>query len=613
MVQRANCRLASLMAAAVLCCGALLHAQVQVGNDVQLSVSGDISTAYAGSFANEGPSSHGLLFGGIGDLSGSYYSPQFLTFNVSPFYNQSRNSSTLSSINDSSGVIARAGIFGGSQFPGFITYSRTYNNESDFAIPGIANFKTNGNNQALGVGWSFNFKDLPSLSVGYQQGSSDNTLFGAQTDSITDFHSLFGNANYSVAGFHMNGGVHYSSSDSQFPQIVAGQPIEKASADTTTYTFGVSRTIVLDGSTWANFTRNVAGSDSQSLSSSQTADIISTGVALKPTNRFSTQFSADYNDSVAGTLLQQVNSAGILTPVAIPAGDSHSWGVFGQGQYKVFTGLYLAGSVSHREQLFLGTNYDSTGYSASANFGHKLLGGQFTTGETVTYYTQSSNGQSMLGFLSNASYMRSIGRWNVSGSANYSQNAQTLLVAVTTSGMGYSTSVGRRFGRLNWNGSASGSKSLLTGIQGTTNFTQNYSTGLSGRWLSGSVGYAKSSGTGILTSSGIAVLPPGVPPPFLPTSVLFGGTSYSAGLGSSPTRALTVNATWSRSISNTNNGSVLSNNKTEQINSYLIYKFRKLYFNAGYSRLLQGFSASGLPPATVSSYYFGISRWFKFL
>ena len=67
----------------------------QLGDQLALTAGGNVSAGYSGSYTNEGPSSHGLLFGGNGDISGSYHSPQFLSFDVSPFYNQSRNDSIL--------------------------------------------------------------------------------------------------------------------------------------------------------------------------------------------------------------------------------------------------------------------------------------------------------------------------------------------------------------------------------------------------------------------------------------------------------------------------------------------------------------------------------------
>jgi hypothetical protein len=611
MMYKAHLRLIGAAVAAMVCLSPQAAGQVQAGHDVLLNLDGTISAGYSGSNTNEGPSSHGILFGGTGNLGGSYYSPQFLSFDVSPFYNQSRNSSNFDSITDSSGVTARANLFGGSPFPGSITYSRVYNNESNYLIPGIANFKTNGNTQTLGVGWSLNLKGLPSLQAGYQQGSSDTSLYGAQSESLTNFHSVFGNANTSVDGFHLSGGVHYSDGGSQFPEIAAGKPIENASSNSTTYTFNASRSTFFAGSSWVNYTRNIAGFASQGLSSSETADIVSSGLAMKPTARLSVQISGDYNDSLAGTLYQQANSSGVITPVAIPAGTSTSWDLFAQAQYTLFKGMYTGGSVSRRQQLFLGNEYDATAYSGSLSFGHNVLGGQFTSSGSVTYNSLSTHGESMLGFLSNATYIRQIGGWNLSGSFHYSQNVQTILVAFTTSGYGYSTSAGHRIGRLNWTGTAAGSKSLLTQEQGTNTFTQNYSTGLSGRWLGASAGYSRSSGTGLLTGAGITALPTGVPLSFLPTAVLFGGTTYSLGLGSTPIRGLTVNGTWLKSVNTTLDASAPSDNKTEQTSAYLIYRFRKVDFTAGYSRLLQGFSASGVPPALVTSYYFGISRWFK--
>ena len=52
--------------------------------------------------------------------------------------------------------------------------------------------------------------------------------------------------------------------------------------------------------------------------------------------------------------------------------------------------------------------------------------------------------------------------------------------------------------------------------------------------------------------------------------------------------------------------------RPDEANVYLQYKFRKVFFTAGYSRLVQGFSASTLAPEMLSTYYVGISRWFNF-
>lgn len=609
MTEGTHLRFAAMALAALLCCSGA-HAQLQAGNDVQLNLDGSISAGYAAS-DSQGLSSHGLLFGGTGNLSGSYYSPQFLSFTASPFYNQSRSSSNFDSVTDSSGVIAGANIFSGSHFPGYFNYSKLYNAESNFSIPGIANFKTRGNDQTWGLGWSMNLQNLPQISVGYQQANSNSTLFGTQSETNNNFRSIFANAAYTADGFHLNGGVRHSNGESLFPQIEPGLPILPLTSDTTTYTASATRSTFLNGSTWVNFTRDDSGYNTAGLNTNQTADVVSGGINLKPMDRLSTTFTADYDDNLAESIIQAANSAGILVPVTIPAGTSHSWGLFGEAQYTLGQGFFVGASISHRQQLFLGTMFDSNAYSGSLSYGHGIAGGRFSASGTVNY-SMLPNDQTLLGFLSNTTYIRRVGVWNVSGSFGYSLNQQTILLAFTTSGYSYSASAGRPLGKLNWIVNAAGSKTLLTGLSGTHAMSQNYSSSLSGRWLSVSFGYSQSDGDGLLTSTGIVAPTPGVPVQFLPTAVFFNGHTYSAGLGSSPIRGLTISASYMRGENSTDNILLFSSNTIETANGYLQYKFRKVDFNAGYSRLMQGFSASGLPAARLSTYYFGISRWFKF-
>jgi hypothetical protein len=78
-----------------------------------------------------------------------------------------------------------------------------------------------------------------------------------------------------------------------------------------------------------------------------------------------------------------------------------------------------------------------------------------------------------------------------------------------------------------------------------------------------------------------------------------------------------MQASWSRSFSNTANTDISGNlisssNHNGQFNTLVQYQLRKLSVNAGYARLEQGFSGSPLPAQTVSSYFMGASRWFKF-
>ena len=78
-----------------------------------------------------------------------------------------------------------------------------------------------------------------------------------------------------------------------------------------------------------------------------------------------------------------------------------------------------------------------------------------------------NSSQNALGFSTNASYNRRIGRWFVGGSFNYAQNVSTLLITYTTSYYNYSGNVRRRFGNFNWSGSANFGHSGLTNQPGT--------------------------------------------------------------------------------------------------------------------------------------------------
>jgi hypothetical protein len=75
---------------------------------------------------------------------------------------------------------------------------------------------------------------------------------------------------------------------------------------------------------------------------------------------------------------------------------------------------------------------------------------------------------------------------------------------------------------------------------------------------------------------------------------------------------MTMGLSYSKSNTNSDLQGTFSNNGSKMINAIVNYQYRKMYFTGGYSNLVQGFSASGLPAANVSSFYVGVSRWFNF-
>ncbi|MGD0632042.1 MAG: hypothetical protein ABR987_22140, partial [Terracidiphilus sp.] len=140
-------------------------AQITLGDNVSLTSNGTINAGYNDTYGNQIDSSHGLGLGAAAALNGYYYNPSFISFNVNPYFNQSRSNSDTASISDASGVSLNSNIFSGSHFPGAVTYAANYNSTGNYGIPGITSLNTDGNNQTFGINWGAFVPGLPSLSV----------------------------------------------------------------------------------------------------------------------------------------------------------------------------------------------------------------------------------------------------------------------------------------------------------------------------------------------------------------------------------------------------------------------------------------------------------------
>ena len=133
----------------------IASAQVQVGDNLEMKAGGLLTLGYAGNYGDQFQSSHGLNFGVDGTLTGSYYSPNFLSFDVTPYYNQSRANSNYQSLTGASGVSMRsANLFTGSHFPGSVSYRNDFNSTGTFGLTGQPDFTTHGHGQGFGIGWS---------------------------------------------------------------------------------------------------------------------------------------------------------------------------------------------------------------------------------------------------------------------------------------------------------------------------------------------------------------------------------------------------------------------------------------------------------------------------
>jgi hypothetical protein len=599
----------------VLLATPLASAQLQIGDDFKMKVGGLFTAGYQGIYGEGGQieSSHGMDFGLNGTVSGSYYNPNFLSFNIVPYVNQSQANSNFQSITGASGVSATANLFSGSHFPGSITYRDDNNSTGNFGLTGQPNFTTHGRGQGFGIAWSALLPDMPTLSVAYSQGSGSGTVYGTNQETGSDTKLFNMRSSYSIEGFHLNGFFDHNTLDAKYPAFLAAEQESVSNTTGHDFGFGANRSLPVNGSFYANYNRSTASTDflgAEDTNTSYTTSTETSGVNFRPTQKLSVFSNESYTDNLSGYLNQTlINSGTVQTPISLGTG-SRSLQLGGGASYQFTNFLSSQAQATYYDQFYFGKSYSGTFITGTVNYNKRILD-MFTFSAGVV---EESNGQgsNSVGFVGNANYFHRIKGWETSGSFSYAQNVQSLLVTYTTSYYNYTARVHRRFGPgLAWMATYNGSRSGLTDQQGMDNHSNGFSSSISSRRFTVTGNYTKATGQSILTSAGLVSLPPtaGVPASNL---ILFNGDSYGGGLSATPLRHLTVSASFSRAISDTLSNLTNSRNNTELFNAQLQYHLRRIGLLAGFTRFSQGISASGIAPGTANSYFIGVSRWFDF-
>ncbi|MFZ0479398.1 MAG: hypothetical protein WAL71_09625 [Terriglobales bacterium] len=586
-------------------------AQLKFG-DFSSDLSGVVSSGYTGDYGNQTSSSHSWEVGGSGTLSGFFYNPNFVSFNASPYVNQSRANSNFQSISDASGVNFSSSIFGGSHFPGSISYAKAYNSEGNYAVPGLANFTTHGNSDTLAINWNETLPDEPSLSLGFSMGGSEYSVYGSNDDGSSKYHSFSARSGYTVLGFGLGAYFSTSTSNSMLPQVATGGEgaVQTQSGDTA-YGVNMSHPLPIHGSFSLSANRSDFNSEYLGTTTSGTVDTVGAAAGMQPTDKLHFSANANYSDNLDGQLIQSIVAAGGVVPGTNTSQSSHSIDMLGQAVYTPFAHFEAGAFVERRMQEYLGQSYGADSFGGNAVYGRFFWGGNFNAAASVAENTVDNSNSNFVSFSGNVSYSRRIDGFVVTGSFGYAQDMQTLLVTYSSSFYSYSGNVRRRWGQFTAGVGASGGRTGLTGQSGASNTNESFSANVGySRYLTATASYSKANGSAILTGAGLVQQPQPVPIPGLMD--LFGGKSYSFGLSSSPAKKLTIAATFGEADSNIVAGLTASSNKTEQYNALFQYQLRKMYITGGYSRLQQGFSASGLPPEVISSFYMGVSRWFNF-
>jgi len=599
---------------AQLVCAQRPNDGISIGENTKLKAGGLLSFGYAGDYGNALPSSHGFNGGIDGRLSGYYYNPNFLSFSATPYYNQSRNNSAFQSLTGASGVEGTANLFTGSHFPGAVAYHYDRNSSGVFGLAGQPDFTTIGKGQGFSVNWSALMPNLPTLSVGYSQGTGSGTIFGTNEETSSKTKLLNVRSDYSFAGFLLNAFYTHNTLRSAFPEFLSGQSKSVQSSSGNNVGVGAQHSLPLHGQFYANYGRS--SSDSAYFSnagqntntSNYTDDIENAGLSFHPTHRLSFNFNENYTSNLSGYLAQSLVTNGAPPPGISLGSGAHSTTLAGGAGYQ-FTNTFN-GSVqaTHFDQYYFGQDYSGTFVSGNVAYAKRILDTFSFSGSVVD--SSTARGDNALGFIGNVNGFHRIKGWQLSGNVSYAQNVQTLLVTYSTSYYNYSGNVRRRLTNgLQWIAAFNGTHSGLTNQPGSTSHSEGYSTSLGMRRLTVTGNYTNSSGISVLGAAGLVPITP--TPGVIGLTTLFSGASWGGGVSVTPLRRLVMAGSFSRAISNTTSQANFSHNDMEIFNAQLQYHFRRIGFQAGYTRFTQGISIVDLP-ATSTSYFAGFTRWFDF-
>ena len=593
-------------------------AQMQVGDNLRMNLNGNVGFNYAGGM-NQGQSDHAMGFAGNGQLTGNYYSPNFLNFNVDPFYNRVQSDSVFGSLTNTTGVTSNVNLFNGTHFPGSFSYNRILNGTSAFNVPGSdLGLAQHTNSQTLGIGWSALVPGLPTLSASYAMGKNTNNILGESGENSEKDRTLNLLSTYKWDGFNMTGQFLHRTMNATYGEVlqVGSLPVTTNSSSNS-YGGTVQHALPLSGGFSVSYNHLGYGynyEDSYTAKNSGSTSTVNGNASFHPTQKLATNFFANYNDSLLGVIPQPLLNSGTAVNVST-AQTFHSTVVGSNVFYQIFNCLGVSWEVNHQQQSFLGRTYSATQFGGSANFniGRTILKGlSFSVGAVDTTQQAQNTG---LGFVGNLNYDRKLLGWDVSGNFSYSQNVQTYLLIYTTSSYSYLASIRRRIGeRKYFMAGYSGAHSGLSANSGTSSSAERIWTGFIFRGNSFNAYYNKSDGLAIFTPNGLVPIPPTLPPGVLPEQIFTTYNSKGWGLsaGTTPTKRLSLSFGFAKSNGSTINPaqSILANNTL--MNAVMQYRVRKIFLNGGYTRLRQSVGTPGTPPLDVTTYYIGLSRWFNF-
>ncbi len=589
-------------------------AQLQVGAMTHLNLEGTVGASYSGGYSDTAFSSnHGVGLNGDGFLTGDYFNPKFLNFNIHPYYGRTQETADSVSIGANSGLGATVNLFAGSPFPGSINYNINRNSTGQYALAGSGSLVTLGNSNGFGLGWGENLFGLPHVYVGFFHDDANSNIVGTQGTNLMRSTSFNVSSDYRLFGWPLNATYLHTNSGSDVPAVLTGFASSEKGTSSAFQLMTSHPLPFMHGGFSGNYSRTVSNSsynsNGETTGDSTKSNDASAGLSFYLTRTVSANTQVNYNEDLLSSLVQQLVNNGVAVA---GLGPLRNLQFNGSISWAAPRGILVSGGGYRQQQYFQGVEYDTSAAYGVLNYNYnKPLFGSlyFTFG-----FNDNANkdGNTGMGFFSNINFTRKMHGFDVSASYGYSQNVETIASFVTSSGMSYGVGVSRKlFDRVHWNANFGGGHSGFSSIT-ATDHSERFSTGVSRRGIAANVFYAQSHAYSLVTSAGLVTT--AVPINLLgANSTMFDSTNYGASGTLALFRHVNLAASYSKGhgLSTLPDSSQLSNNSTTQ-NLLLRIPYRKIYFTAGYNRILQGTSTAGNPLHPLTSYNFGIYRWMKF-
>jgi hypothetical protein len=603
----------SLALLAVLALALPAWAQLEIGSNTSVSLSGNIGVGYNGDYGNAVASDHSSTVDGDATLTGYYYSPKFVNFFASPMYNRSQANSGDGSITNASGINTGANLFGGSHFPGSLSFSETLDGSGIYGFPGVPGFTTHGNSRGFGASWGEYVPGLPPVTLSYSQSSSTSSFFGSDGDEVTGARNFGINSNYKIHGWFMNARFNDIATHTELPSfLTAGETID-GDSHSKAFNFNTNHKLPMQGGVSFGYAWSDFSGGSNGVTTTGSDQNLSASASFIPTKRLSTSFIATYDTSLSGQIEQQLVAAGSVAPAVNLGGGNYSASFGNFDNFLITKHLSASFSFTRLQQEVYGESIGVNNWNAILNYRFvKPLWGTF-----VVYFgangDTSDGSQPGTGLVGGINFNRQIEGFEVSGSFGYAQNEQTVLAAEVTSNYSYMANARRHLSRrMQWTANFNGFHTGLGELPGYSSHSEGYGTNLVYKNYNFGAVYNKVSGTALLTASGLVTAPGALAPVLTGNQYLLNtGSSYSFTGTANPVQHLVVSGAYTKTSSDETGTSLNTASNSRVITAFMQYQFRKMSIGGGYTNLIQEIEATGLPPTNYSSFYVGIQRWFR--